>query len=288
MEERIRATLKGKHLSTLREELKVAQSQISKEEVDSLPRKELIGLITLLRKLNNSEDVCKRTVSNFDRGAAEIREEDGERAASKGKGSSHSEVFGDPEEGGAEGGFVISKPIVHSLTSLRDEPIADPSVGWHTELLKLRFEQEAREKEWERNRILEQERQLELARVRKEEKEEKQRVRDEKERIRIQESLDRERREKAEKDERAQAKAQERLDRELREKADRDLREKAEEQKRIDQEKRDEQKRIDQEKRDEQKRIDQEKRDKAEREEKERIRLQAEEQKRIDQEKRDE
>src|SRR3989441_9122300 len=194
MEERIRATLKGKHLSTLREELKVAQSQISKEEVDSLPRKELIGLITLLRKLNNSEDVCKRTVSNFDRGAAEIREEDGERAASKGKGSSHSEVFGDPEEGGAEGGFVISKPIVHSLTSLVDEPMVDPSVGWHTELLRLRFEQEVREREWERNRVLEQERQPEQARIRKEE-------RDEKERIRIQEGLDRERRDKAERDE---------------------------------------------------------------------------------------
>src|SRR5437867_4818566 len=224
MEERIRATLKGKHLSTLREELKVAQSQISKEEVDSLPRKELIGLITLLRKFNNSEDVCKRTVNNFDRGAAEIREEDGERAASKGKGSSHSEVFGDPEEGGAEGGFVISKPIVHSLTSLIDEPMVDPSVGWHTELLKLRFEQEHREKEWERNRILEQERQLELARVRKEE-------RDEKERIRIQESLDRERRDKAERDEKERIRLEQK------------------EQKRIDQEKREEQKRIDQERR---------------------------------------
>src|SRR6059036_2377243 len=194
MEERIRATLKGKHSSTLRDELKLAQTQISKEEVDGLPRRELVGLITLLRKLNNSEDVCKRIVSNFDRGAAEIREEDGEGAASKGKGSSHSEVFGDLEEGVAEGGFVISKPIVHSLTSLIDEPMVDPSVGWHTELLKLRFEQEAREKEWERNRILEQERQLELARVRKEEKEEK-------ERIRIQDSLDKERREKAERDE---------------------------------------------------------------------------------------
>src|SRR2546425_4171123 len=240
MEERIRATLKGKHLSTLREELKVAQSQISKEEVDSLPRKELIGLITLLRKLNNSEDVCKRTVSNFDRGAAEIREEDGERAASKGKGSSHSEVFGDPEEGGAEGGFVISKPIVHSLTSLIDEPMVNPSVGWHTELLKLRFEQEAREKEWERNRILEQERQLELARVRKEEKEEKQRERDEKERIRLedreQKKLDRELREKAreqEKSEKAQEKltrerekaelAQQRADREAQDKSDKEL-----------------------------------------------------------------
>src|SRR5437867_12181213 len=172
MEERIRATPKGKHLSTLRDELKVAQTQISKEEVDSLPRKELIGLITLLRKLNNSEDVCKRIVSNFDRGAAEIREEDGEGAASKGKGSSYSEVFGDPEEEVAEGGLVISKPIVHSLTSLVDEPIVDPSVGWHTELLKLRFEQEAREREWERNTVLEQERQLEQARIRKEEKEE--------------------------------------------------------------------------------------------------------------------
>src|SRR5437867_642613 len=205
MEERIRATLKGKHSSTLRDELKLAQTQISKEEVDGLPRRELVGLITLLRKLNNSEDVCKRIVSNFDRGAAEIREEDGEGAASRGKGSSHSEVFGDLEEGVAESGLVISKPIVHSLTSLRDEPIADPSVGWHTELLKLRFEQEAREKEWERNRVLEQERQLELARVRKEEKEEKQRERDEKERIRLEQ----------------------------------------EEQKRVDQEKRDEQKRID-------------------------------------------
>src|SRR2546425_13373563 len=230
MEERIRATLKGKHLSTLREELKVAQSQISKEEVDSLPRKELIGLITLLRKLNNSEDVCKRTVSNFDRGAAEIREEDGERAASKGKGSSHSEVFGDPEEGGAEGGFVISKPIVHSLTSLIDEPMVDPSVGWHTELLKLRFEQEVREKEWERNRILEQERQLELARIRKEEKEEKQRERDEKERIRIQESLDRERRDKAERDEKERIRQEEKEQKRI----DQDLREKVEEQKRVD------------------------------------------------------
>src|SRR3989441_8210648 len=117
MEERIRATLKGKHWSTLRDELKVAQTQISKEEVDSLPRKEVIGLITLLRKLNKSEDVCKRIVSNFNRDAAEIREEDGEMAASKGKGSSHSEVFGDPEEEMAEGGLVISKPIVHPLTS---------------------------------------------------------------------------------------------------------------------------------------------------------------------------
>src|SRR3989441_10393709 len=258
MEERIRATLKGKHLSTLREELKVAQSQISKEEVDSLPRKELIGLITLLRKLNNSEDVCKRTVSNFDRGAAEIREEDGERAASKGKGSSHSEVFGDPEEGGAEGGFVISKPIVHSLTSLVDEPMVDPSVGWHTELLKLRFEQEAREKEWEKNRILEQERQLELARVRKEEKEEKQRERDENERLRLeqkeQKRIDQEQREE-----------QKRIDRERRDKAERDenerLRLEREEQKRIDQEKRDEQKRIDRELRE--KVREQEKADKA-------------------------
>src|SRR5437867_2063077 len=230
MEERIRATLKGKHLSTLREELKVAQSQISKEEVDSLPRKELIGLITLLRKLNNSEDVCKRTVSNFDRGAAEIREEDGERAASKG--SSHSEVFGDPEEGGAEGGFVISKPIVHSFTSLIDEPMVDPSVGWHTELLKLRFEQEAREKEWERNRILEQERQLELARIRKEEKEEKQRERDEKERIRIQDSLDKERRDKEERDEKERI----RLEQKEQKRIEQDLREKADEQKRVDQE----------------------------------------------------
>src|SRR5437867_12391826 len=211
MEERIRATLKGKHLSTLRDELKVAQTQISKEGVDSLPRRELVGLITLLRKLDNSEDVCKRIVSNFDRGAAEIREEDGEGAALKGKGSSHSEVFADPEEGGAEGGLVISKPIVHSLTSLVDEPIVDPSVGWHTELLKLRFEQEAREKEWERNRILEQERQLEQATIRKEE-------RDEKERTRIQESLDRERREKAEKDEKERIRIQESLDRERRDK----------------------------------------------------------------------
>src|SRR2546425_469747 len=210
MEERIRATLKGKHLSTLRDELKLAQTQISKEEVDSLPRRELVGLITLLRKLNNSEDVCKRRVSNFDRGAAEIREEDGQGAASKGKGSSHSEVFGDPEEEVAEGGLVISKPIVHSLTSLRDEPMVDPSVGWHIELLKLRFEQEAREKEWERNRVLEQERQLEQARIRKEEKEEKQRERDEKERIRLEQ------------------KEQKRIDQ--------DLREKAEEQKRVDQE----------------------------------------------------
>src|SRR3989442_11246534 len=255
MEERIRATLKGKHLSTLREELKVAQSQISKEEVDSLPRKELIGLITLLRKLNNSEDVCKRTVSNFDRGAAEIREEDGERAASKGKGSSHSEVFGDPEEGGAEGDLVISKPIVHSLTSLVDDPSVDPSVGWHTELLRLRFEQEAREKEWERNRVLEQERQLEQARIRKEE-------RDEKERIRIQESLDRERRDKEERDEKERI----RLEQKEQKRIDQDLREKADEQKRVDQE------RIRQEER-EQKRIDQERRDKAERDERERIRL---------------
>src|SRR5437867_6611857 len=180
MEERIRATLKGKHSSTLRDELKLAQTQISKEEVDGLPRRELVGLITLLRKLNNSEDVCKRIVSNFDRGAAEIREEDGEGAAPKGKGSSYSEVFEDPEEGVAEGGLVISKPIVHSLTSQVDEPIVDPSVGWHTELLRLRFEQEVREKEWERIRILEQDRQQEQARIRKEE-------RDEKERIRLQE-----------------------------------------------------------------------------------------------------
>src|SRR3989442_191913 len=244
MEERIRATLKGKHSSTLRDELKLAQTQISKEEVDGLSRRELVGLITLLRKLNNREDVCKRIVSNFDRGAAEIREEDGEGAASRGKGSSHSEVFGDLEEEVAEGGLVISKPIVHSLTSLRDKPIADPLVGWHTELLKLRFEQEAREKEWERNRVLEQE---------------KQRERDEKERIRIQESLDRERRDKAERDE------NERL--------------------RLEQK---EQKRIDQEQREEQKRIDRERRDKAERDENERLRLEREEQKRIDQEKRDE
>src|SRR5437867_11597249 len=97
MEERIRATLKGKHLSTLRDELKVAQTQISKEAVDSLSRSELIGLITLLRKLNQSEEVSKRIVSNFDRGAAEIREEDDEVAASKGRGSSHSENFGEPQ-----------------------------------------------------------------------------------------------------------------------------------------------------------------------------------------------
>src|SRR3989441_586539 len=258
MEERIRATLKGKHSSTLRDELKLAQTQISKEEVDGLPRRELVGLITLLRKLNNSEDVCKRIVSNFDRGAAEIREEDGEGAASRGKGSSHSEVFGDLEEEVAEGGLVISKPIVHSLTSLRDEPIADPLVGWHTELLKLRFEQEAREKEWERNRVLEQERQLELARVRKEEKEEKQRERDENERLRLeqkeQKRIDQEQREE-----------QKRIDRERRDKAERDenerLRLEREEQKRIDQEKRDEQKRIDRELRE--KVREQEKADKA-------------------------
>src|SRR2546425_345809 len=261
MEERIRATLKGKHSSTLRDELKLAQTQISKEEVDGLPRHELVGLITLLRKLNNSEDVCKRIVSNFDRGAAEIREEDGEGAASRGKGSSHSEVFGDLEEEVAEGGLVISKPIVHSLTSLRDEPIADPSVGWHTELLKLRFEQEAREKEWERNRVLEQERQLELARVRKEEKEEKQRERDEKERIRIQECLDRERRDKAERDEKERIRIQESLDRERRDKADRDENER----RRLEQK---EQKKIDQEKSDEQKRIDRELREKVREQEK--------------------
>src|SRR3954466_15460811 len=100
MEQRIRDTLKGKHLTTLRDELKVAQTQISKEEVDSLPRKDLIGFITLLRKLNQSEEVCKRLVSNFYRSAAEIREEDGDGAAWKGRGSSHSEVFGDPVEGG--------------------------------------------------------------------------------------------------------------------------------------------------------------------------------------------
>src|SRR3989441_470409 len=287
MEERIRATLKGKHLSTLRDELKLAQTQISKEEVDSLPRRELVGLITLLRKLNNSEDVCKRRVSNFDRGAAEIREEDGQGAASKGKGSSHSEVFGDLEEEVAEGGLVISKPIVHSLTSLRDEPMVDPSVGWHIELLKLRFEQEAREKEWERNRVLEQERQLELARVRKEEKEEKQRERDEKERIRIQESLDRERRDKAARDENERTKIQESLDRERRDKAERDEKERTRIQESLDRERREKAERDENERlrleQKEQKRIDRERRDKEERDENELLRIEREEEKRNNQ-----
>src|SRR2546425_973110 len=272
MEERIRATLKGKHWSTLRDELNVAQTQISKEEVDSLPRKELIGLITLLRKLNKSEDVCKRIVSNFDRDTAEIREEDGEVAASKGKGSSQSEVFGDPEEEGAEGGLVRSKPIVHSLTSLVDEPIVDPSVGWHTQLLRLRFEQEVREKEWERNRVLEQDRQLEQARIRKEEKDEKERIRQEE---KEQKRVDQERREKAEEQKRVD---QERIRQEEKEqkRVDQERREKAEEQKRVDLERirqdEKEQKRVDLERirqdEKEQKRFDRELRERAREQEK--------------------
>src|SRR3989442_5207258 len=121
MEERIRATLKGKHSSTLRDELKLAQTQISKEEVDGLSRRELVSLITLLRKLNNSEDVCKRIVSNFDRGAAEIREEDGEGAASRVMGLSHSEGFGYLEDVAVDGGLRISHHLCLSRTALRPE-----------------------------------------------------------------------------------------------------------------------------------------------------------------------
>src|SRR3989442_8878128 len=118
MDDRIRASLKGNHLTTLREELKGAQTQITKEEVDSLPRNEVVAYIILLRKLNQSEDACKQLISNFDRSAAEIRAEDGERTASQGRGSSHSDVFADPHEGGAEGGLVTSKPLVHSFAPL--------------------------------------------------------------------------------------------------------------------------------------------------------------------------
>ena len=146
MEERIRASLKGKHLATLREELKGAQTQISKEEVDNMPRKEIIACITLLRNLNQSEDICKQVISSFDRNAVEIREEDADRTSSRGRGS-QSDVFGDSQEGRAEGGLVISKPVLHSLTS-SDEPKSDASAGWQAELLRLRFEQEVREKEW--------------------------------------------------------------------------------------------------------------------------------------------
>src|SRR3989442_13171044 len=113
MEERIRAYLKGKHLATLREELKGAQTQISKEEVDNMPRKEIIACITLLRNLNQSEDICKQVISTFVRNAVEIREEDADRTSSRGRGSSQSDVFGDPQEGRAEGGLVLGKPILH-------------------------------------------------------------------------------------------------------------------------------------------------------------------------------
>src|SRR3989442_6646857 len=113
MEDRIRASLKGKLLTTLREELKGAQTKISKEEVDSMPRKEIIACITLLRNLNQSEDICKQVISSFDRNAVDIREEDADRTLSRGRGSSQSDVFGDPQEGRAEGGLVISKPILH-------------------------------------------------------------------------------------------------------------------------------------------------------------------------------
>src|SRR3989442_7247240 len=148
MEERIRASLKGKHLTTLREELKGAKTQNSKEQVDSMPRKEIIACVTLLRNLNQSEDICKQVISNFDRNAVEIREEDADRTSSRGRGS-QSDVFVDPQEGRAEGGLVISKPILHSLTS-SDEPKSDVSAGWQAELLRLRFEQEVRETEWKR------------------------------------------------------------------------------------------------------------------------------------------
>src|SRR3989441_316537 len=239
MEERIRASLKGKHLTTLREELKGAQTQISKEEVDSMPRKEIIACITLLRNLNQSEDICKQVISSFDRNAVEIRDEDADRTSSRGRGS-QSDVFGDPQEGRAEGGLVISKPILHSLTSL-DEPKSDASAGRQAELLRLRFEQEVREKEWKRDM-------LEQARIRKEE-------RDEKERIRKSEIIEREARENSEKAEREQK----RVDKELRETAEKAKRE----QKRVDKELRETAEKAERE----QKRFDKELREKAEKEE---------------------
>src|SRR3989442_1341500 len=211
MEDRIRASLKGKLLTTLREELKGAKTQNSKEQVDSMPRKEIIACVTLLRNLNQSEDICKQVISNFDRNAVEVREEVADRTSSRGRGS-QSDVFGDPQEGRAEGGLVISKPILHSLTSL-DEPKSDASAGWQAELLRLRFEQEVREKEWKRDM-------LEQARIRKEE-------RDEKERIRKSEIIEREAREKSEKIEREARENSEKAEREQK-RIDKELREKAE------------------------------------------------------------
>src|SRR5437899_864815 len=98
-----------------------------------------------LRHSYHCEDICKQVISSFDRNAVEIRDEDADRTSSRGR-RSQSDVFVDPQEGSAEGGLVISKPILHSLTS-SDEPKSDVSAGWQAELLRLRFEQDVRETE---------------------------------------------------------------------------------------------------------------------------------------------
>src|SRR5437867_8223353 len=95
MESLIRASLKEKHLNTLKEELKQAQNVFNKEQVDNMGRAEILAYICTLREINGSPDACKNVITTFDPQAAVIRKEDEERPGSKG--GSQSDVF---HEGG--------------------------------------------------------------------------------------------------------------------------------------------------------------------------------------------
>ena len=113
----IRASLKGKHLITLKEELKLSQNVFNKEQVESMGRAEIIAYICTLREMNGSPDMCKNIMTNFDPQVAVIRKEEDERTGSKG--GSQSDVF--QEEGtGAEIFLSKSKTSIHSVTPSSD------------------------------------------------------------------------------------------------------------------------------------------------------------------------
>src|SRR5437867_2259001 len=160
----IRASLKGKHLITLKEELKQAQNVFNKDQVESMGRAEIIAYICTLREMNGSPDMCKNIMTNFDPQVAVIRKEEDERTGSKG--GSQSEVF--QEEGsGAEIFLSKSKTSIHSVTPSSDmTEHPDPWITWQIEAQRIRIEQETaradqervRREDLERVRLLEEKR----------------------------------------------------------------------------------------------------------------------------------
>src|SRR2546425_11145432 len=91
MEALIRASLKGKHLNTLKDELRQTQNVFNKEQIEGMSRAEIIAYICTIRELNASPDICKSVITNFDPQVAVVRKEDDERPGSKG--GSQTDVF---------------------------------------------------------------------------------------------------------------------------------------------------------------------------------------------------
>ena len=113
MEALIRASLKGKHLNTLKEELRLTQNVFNKEQVEGMSRAEIVAYICTIRELSGSPDTCKSVITNFDPQVAVVRKEDDERPGSKG--GSQSNVFHEDGAGG-EKTLSKSKTSIHSVT----------------------------------------------------------------------------------------------------------------------------------------------------------------------------